>query len=200
MESFLKQQWKKYRARKTKAGIVIDFLFLALFIAMINPPTRKTISSFVIKYTMVSPKEASNKVQLTENDYKWHYQDLNGQNEYFSNLKGKVIFLNSWATWCPSCVAEFSSINELYNEYKDKVEFVLISNEDASIVKDFLTKKEYSVSSFTKMDKLPELFYSESIPATYIISKNGELVVKKLGAAKWNSTKSKELLDKLIAE
>ncbi len=200
MEIFLKQQWNKYKARKTTAGIVIDFMFLVLFIAMINPPTRKTISSFVIRHTMTSPKESTNKVKLSDDDYNWRYRDLQGQTKNFADLKNKVIFLNLWATWCPPCVAEFSSIDDLHKTYGDKIEFVLLSNEESVKIKTFLDKKGYTIKSYTYMDEIPKLLYSSSIPATYIISKSGELVVSKKGAAKWNSDKSKELLDKLIAE
>lgn len=200
MENFFKTQWNKYKARKTKAGIILDFLFLALFIAMINPPTRKVISSFVIRYTMTSPKESSNRTQLSDSDYDWRYRSLDGQTKSFADLKGQVIFLNFWATWCPPCIAEFGSIEELYKKYGDKVEFVLISSDNDKKIKDFLAQKNYSISSNMFMDKIPELLYSQSIPTTYLISKKGELVVKKKGAAQWNSDKTKALLDKLIAE
>ena len=200
MNNFLKTQWNKYKARKTKAGIILDFLFLVLFIAMINPPTRKTISSFVIRYTMSSPKESDKRVSLTDEDYQWRYLDKEGQTKKFADLKGKVVFVNLWATWCGPCVAEFSAINELYKAYGDKIEFVLLSNEELAVVDAFLSKKGYVVPSYRYLDEIPELLYSQSIPTTYIISKSGELVVQKKGAAKWNSTSTKELLDKLIEE
>lgn len=200
MNNFLKKQWNKYKARKTKAGIILDFLFLALFIAMINPPTRQTISSFVIRYTMSSPKESDKGISLTDEDYQWRYLDKEGQTKKFADLKGKVIFLNLWATWCGPCVAEFPAINELYNAYGDKVEFVLLSNEELAVVEKFLSKKGYTTPSYRYLDEIPQLLYSQSIPTTYIISKKGKLVVQKKGAAKWNSTSTKELLDKLIAE
>lgn len=200
MSKFLKIQWNKYKARKTKAGIILDFLFLVLFVAMINPPTRKTISSFVIRYTMSSPKESDKGISLANADYQWRYLDREGQTKNFADLKGKVIFLNLWATWCGPCVAEFPAINELYKAYGDKVEFVLLSNEDLAVVETFLSKKGYTTPSYRYLDEIPQLLYSQSIPTTYIISKNGEMVVQKKGAAKWNSTSTKELLDKLIAE
>ncbi|SMO69968.1 Thiol-disulfide isomerase or thioredoxin [Saccharicrinis carchari] len=200
MSSFIKAQWNKYKARKTKAGIIIDFMLLALFIAMINPSTRKTISSFVIRYTMLSPTESDEGIRLTKEDYQWRYLNSEGQIKKFSDLKGKVVFLNLWATWCGPCIAEFPAINELYKEYGEEVEFVLLSNEDLSVVQKFLAKKDYAVPSYHYLDELPQLLYSQSIPATYIISKNGELVVQKIGAAKWNSASFKELLHKLIEE
>ncbi len=200
MSNFLKTQWNKYKVRKTKAGIILDFLFLVLFIAMINPPTRKTISSFVIRYTMSSPKESDKGIRLTNADYQWRYLDSEGQTKKFADLKDKVVFLNLWATWCGPCVAEFPAINELYKEYGDKVEFVLLSNEDLSTVQNFLQKKEYEVPSYRYLDEIPQLLYSQSIPATFIISKRGELVVQKKGAAKWNSASFKQLLDKLVTE
>ena len=79
MKFFLKDQWKKYTKRKTKAGIVLDFLFLILFILLIIPSTRLPISSFVIRYTMSSPKEEANKVTLHDNDYDWKYSNLDGE-------------------------------------------------------------------------------------------------------------------------
>ena len=47
----------------------------------------------------------------------------------FCRLKGKGCFSNYWATWCPPCVAEFSAIDQLYQQYKNDVAFVLLSNE-----------------------------------------------------------------------
>ncbi|GAF05375.1 TlpA family protein disulfide reductase [Saccharicrinis fermentans] len=200
MKNFIQLQWNKYKSRKSKAGIVLDFLFLLLLIAMINPTTRTSIKSFVIRHTMSSPKESKNKTQLGQQDYDWRYRDLQGQTQHFADLKGKVIFLNLWATWCPPCVAELGSIDALYQQYHNQVEFVLISNEKSSTIQAFFEKKGYHIPAHTYMDEIPRLLYSKSIPATYIISKKGEVVVNKKGAAQWDSDKSKALLEKLIAE
>ena len=200
MKNFIQSQWTKYKSRKSKAGIVIDFLFLLLFMAMIHPATRTNIKSFVIRHTMRSPQESENKTHLKIQDYDWRYRDLQGQVQHFAALKGEVIFLNLWATWCPPCIAEFASIDALYQAYNKQVNFVLISNEEASSIRAFLEKKQYHIPSYTYMDEMPTILSSKSIPATYIISKSGKIVVNKKGAAQWNSDQTKALLDKLIAE
>ncbi|MCW3806726.1 TlpA family protein disulfide reductase [Plebeiibacterium marinum] len=200
MKKFFKEQWEKYRKRKTKAGIVLDFLFLILFILILNPSTRLPITSFFIKYTMTSPKESSEKQILNESDYGWKYLNLNHETKDFADLKGKVVFLNFWATWCPPCVAEFSSINDLYKEFGGQVEFVLISNEEAAKLKGFLDKKGYEVPVSIMSQRVPSSLFGNTYPTSLIISKKGEVVINKVGAAKWNSDQFKALLKKLIAE
>ncbi len=200
MKFFLKDQWKKYTKRKSKGGIVLDFLFLILFVLLIIPSTRLPISSFVIRYTMSSPNEETNKVILHNNDYNWEYSNLNGEIHSFSDLKGKVVFLNYWATWCPSCVAEFDAINQLFQEYKNDVAFVLLSNETKEKIENFVNNKNYEVPVYKMVERAPSVLSSNKYPHTIIISKTGEIVIKKDGAADWNSDKFKTLLDKLIAE
>ena len=139
--TYLKEQWKKYAARKTKAGIVIDFLLLFLVLAMIHPTSRMSIRAFVAKVTMSSPNEVETKKTLNDFDYKWNYKTLQGEAVNFESHKGKVVFLNFWATWCPPCVAEFPAIEDLYTQYGNEVEFILISNESASVVESFVQKE-----------------------------------------------------------
>ncbi len=200
MKFFLKDQWGKYTQRKTKAGIVLDFLFLILFVLLIIPSTRLPITSFVIRYTMSSPSEEPERVVLEESDYNWKYYSLDDEAQSFSDLKGKVVFLNFWATWCPPCVAEFSAIDELYSEFKDEVAFVLLSNEATEKIQAFINNKNYTVPVYKQTERAPGILSSNQYPHTVIISKKGEIVVKKDGAADWHSEKFKALLDKLITE
>lgn len=198
--SFLKEQWKKYAARKSNTGIVFDFILLALLLSMIHPTSRMAVRSFVVKLTMSTPKELDEEKQMVESDYNWKYSTLDGKERSFDSLKGKVIFLNFWATWCPPCVAEFPAIEDLYTQFGDKVEFVLISNEQRNVLEQFKQKKQFSSPVYIQADSYPDILLHSSFPTTFIISKKGKIVMEKKGAAKWNSEGVVNTIKKLIEE
>jgi thiol-disulfide isomerase/thioredoxin len=108
------------------------------------------------------------------------------------------VFINLWATWCPSCIAEFQNIQELYNDYRDKAVFLLVSDESPKNIKKFLDRKGYDIQIFNPLTNYPDDFNPRSIPRTYIIDKEGYIVVDKKGAANWNSDKVRNQLDKLL--
>jgi thiol-disulfide isomerase/thioredoxin len=200
MKNKIKDRWESYAQKKTKAGIVFDILFVLFFIAMLIPTSRKAVSSFIIHYTMMAPKEESNAQKLSDDDYQWRYRDMEGEAINFEELKGKVIVLNFWATWCPPCVAELPSIQKLYEDFGEKVEFVLISDEENFTIKSFFRKKGYDLPVYHPMDQVPEALYSRSLPTTFVISKDGRIVMSKKGAANWHGENVINLLNQLIEE
>ena len=113
-------------------------------------------------------------------------------------LNEKPVFVNVWATWCPPCIAELPSIIDVYETYGDRVNFVLATNEGSEKVKSFLEKNKYNSAPFYLYDRLPVEFKTESIPTTFILDKNGKVVLKKKGAARWNTGKIKKLLNELL--
>ncbi|TAI46651.1 TlpA family protein disulfide reductase [Flagellimonas allohymeniacidonis] len=132
--------------------------------------------------------------------YNWKLKDLEGNGISFSDLKGEVVLINFWATWCPPCVAEMPSLNDLYQDYHEKIAFVFVANDQKEKVVSFLDKKQYGFPVFFETLSTPDLLISRSIPATYILSKSGEIVVAEKGAADWNSQSTRELLDQLLQE
>ena len=126
---------------------------------------------------------------------------LNTNSVDFNQLKGMVIFVNFWATWCPPCRAEMPMIQELYNEYKDKIEFVFVTSESWETVEKFYKANEYKLPTYNSVSTPPKTFTeTNSIPATYLIDKEGNILISKTGAANWSSDKVKKLLDKLLLE
>jgi len=183
---------------KTKRS---NLFFLVLIALLIIPQTRKPIQVSLHKaLALFGPSiehEASRRL-ITYQD--WQLEDLEGNTINFKDLKGKVVFLNFWATWCPPCIAEMRSIDDLYNEYKDDIAFVLVSGENQKVVQTFLDKKEYNLISYKPLSKYPDDFKVNSIPRTYLINKKGEIVIDKTGAANWNSNKIKTLIESLGSE
>ena len=135
-------------------------------------------------------------------DFSWTVLDLDDRPVSFSTFKGKTVFLNIWATWCGPCVAELPSIARLAREPKlagKNVAFVCVSTDDASqTVKRFLRGKDWPMTFF-RTDRIPPVFYSEGIPATFLIGANGKVAAVQIGSVDWDEPKVVAFLEKLAS-
>lgn len=143
------------------------------------------------------------EVRRTIVDYNMPLVTLEGESVNLSEFKGKVIFLNYWATWCPPCIAEMPNIQKLYEQYKDEsgIKFVMVSlDEDPQKAKEFLANREFTFGAYQLAGRRPEVFQSSIIPTTYIISRDGRLASKKRGMANYNTDAFKNFLNQLLGE
>ena len=125
-------------------------------------------------------------------------KDVNGNIHEFSQFKGKTIFVNFWATWCPPCIAEMPDIHNLYKKIGDKVVFVMISVDDTiETANSFVEKKEFDFPIYSLATKLPSEYQTSSIPTTYVISPQGEIVVEEHGLSKYDTEKFRNFLLRL---
>jgi len=198
MSGFLKDQWTKYRRRKTTVGIILDFLFFALLIGMIIPDSRKVISSTIIRYTMFQPGENSEVIFVDESDLSWKLISEDGKVVYPKQSLGKPIFINFWATWCPPCIAEMPSLQKLYDRYKGKVDFYLVSTESIDVMKRHFEKKGFDMPIYKLAGRVSEKFYSQKIPTSFLISPDGKIVILKQGAADWDGKRVFETVDSML--
>jgi peroxiredoxin len=106
--------------------------------------------------------------------------DLHGTNWALKDLRGKVVLVNFWATWCPPCRSEMPDLDGLYKKYKKEGLVVLaISDEDAAKVKPFID--EYRFSYPILLDpgrKVNEEFNIEGIPKSFVYDRDGKLVAQ----------------------
>ena len=126
--------------------------------------------------------------------------DLKGETLGFEDLKGKVIFLNIWATWCPPCIAEMPNIQSLYEKVdSDKIAFVMLSVDKAGLdkVKRFVDRKGFTFPVYMLASPLPDEFYTQSIPTTFIISPEGKIVHKQLGMAEYDTPEVRKFLQEM---
>ena len=194
--------FSNYFKKKKPFTIVTDILFIVLIILLIIPGTRKEVSSLMIRLTSLPPSSLDKDEQysVSQTAMMWELYDKNGQPVALEKLNDKPVFLNFWATWCPPCIAEMPGIADLYEKYKDQVNFVFVSNERPETVEKFALKHHFTDLPFYFTGAVPSDFASNSIPATFIISKKGKVVLAKKGAARWNTGKTERLLKQLIKE
>jgi thiol-disulfide isomerase/thioredoxin len=140
------------------------------------------------------------ELQISIKDYNWQLVDVDNGPYNFEEAKGEVVLLNFWATWCAPCVAEMPSLQNLYNDYGEKVTFLFVAQDKKQKVSTFIEKHGYNLPIYFSNTKAPGLLTAKTIPTTYVIDKQGEIIVVETGVSDWNSNEIRNLLDDLVAE
>lgn len=121
-----------------------------------------------------------------------------------SDLKGTVIFVNFWATWCPPCIDELPSIQRLSKRFEGNADFKMVTilyNDDINRVNYYMKEMNYTFPVYIDSDgSAAEKFGITGVPETFIIDKKGTLRNKVIGPSEWDSQYVIELLSKLINE
>ena len=187
------------KKNKAKFYNIMAIVAIALFII---PQTRTPIQvllhkglSYINGSSLIDKEDQENVANVS-------WELLSETNEHFDlkDTNGKVVLINFWATWCPPCIAEMPSLQELYNDYNDKVIFLFVTNEDFETVNTFKLKKAFNFDVYQPISAPPEVLTTRSIPKTFIIDKRGAIVVEESGAVNWNSETVRNQLDDLISE
>lgn len=130
--------------------------------------------------------------------------DLDNRIVRLSNLRGQVILINFWATWCSPCRLEMPSMQALYQDYRNKgFEILAISNDmqGKEAVGRFVN--EFGLTFHVLLDPqnvVGNRLLVRGLPMTYVIDKAGRVAGQEMGAKDWNSPKMRRLLDTLLAE
>jgi thiol-disulfide isomerase/thioredoxin len=141
------------------------------------------------------------KVPPAKDPVRINLKDMNGKNISLSDFKGKIVFLNFWTTWCPTCRIEMPSMEKLHQKLKNK-DFAMVTinlQESASQVKSFF--EEFKLTFTALLDSTGEigaLFGIRAIPTTYILDKTGRIIGQVSGPREWDSTASITLFENLI--
>ncbi len=140
------------------------------------------------------PIPVHSKVDINWNLKTTHGTEINLEEEN----KDQVVFINFWATWCPPCIAEMPTIEKLYQKYKDKIGFALISNEDIGMIEEFRDRNKFTFPVYQIEMEIPEVFNLSIIPATFIIGPDRKIALKHVGGADWSHEDVMNFLDELI--
>jgi peroxiredoxin len=130
--------------------------------------------------------------------------DLQDQTIRLSNLRGRVVLLNFWATWCPPCRAEMPSMHALYQDYREKGFGILAISSDAGgkgVVAPFIEERGFTFPVLLDPRNIVgSRLRVLGIPTSYLLDKQGRIAGVEVGARNWNRAKVRQLLDRLLAE
>jgi peroxiredoxin len=108
--------------------------------------------------------------------------DLQGSSWHLKDLRGKVVLVNFWATWCPPCRKEMPDLDTLFNKFKDQGFVVLaISDEDDAKVSPFIAERKIAYPILLDPGrKVTESFKVEGIPKSFVYDRSGKLVAQSI--------------------
>ncbi|MFM6344186.1 MAG: TlpA disulfide reductase family protein, partial [Dolichospermum sp.] len=159
---------------KALASAVLVILLLK-YTGLFSYVTQATQSVAIETGLLDASTEAKEKEEF---DYDFTIKNLNGETLSFEHYKGKVIFLNLWATWCGPCKVEMPAIQKLYESVgSDSIVFVMLSidrERDQYKVLKYIQEKAYTFPVFLKSGDLTDQLNVPAIPTTFIIGKNGK--------------------------
>ena len=156
---------------------VIGFAQRGLLATGLMNPNVKDIAE--VRHNTDEDAEITN---LTKADFNLKLMDRDGHVIALEELKGKVIFMNFWATWCPPCIAEMPSIDKLHKDMGDEVAFVMLSfDQDFETAKAYDKRKAYDLPIYTLASPMPALYNSTALPTTYVIDAKGNLALTHKG-------------------
>jgi peroxiredoxin len=115
------------------------------------------------------------------------------------DLRGKVVVLNFWATWCPPCVQEMPSLAAMQERLRDRVVVLAVSVDiDPAGYERFLRDRQITLLTVRDADQKSNTLYgTHKFPETYIIDREGKIRRKLLGAVDWNDTEMQNYLQSL---
>ncbi|MEN8134787.1 MAG: TlpA disulfide reductase family protein [Thermodesulfobacteriota bacterium] len=123
--------------------------------------------------------------------------DRSGKTWTLSELKGQVVFVNFWATWCPPCREEMPAMQRLYTMLpKDKFKMLAILNNDNPVLADdFAAKLGITMPILDDRDnQIGPKYGLTGVPETFIVDKQGVLRKKFIGPAQWDSPGFRQLM------
>lgn len=189
-------KYKRFVNYSVKIGAVILILIGIMMFTGKGNSISNYVSPIAQNETAKEEKEDTKNPPLTFALY-----DQNEQLVSFEDLRGKIIFLNFWATWCPPCVAELGHIQELSEQYKESKDVIILTTVlpgDRGVSKhdilDFIEENGYTMPVLFDDGTLFGYFGINSFPTTLMINRDGT----PYGYAKGQLTK--EMMEKLISQ
>ena len=179
----LKMWWKK--------GWVKNLIFLAVLGILFFTDAGEWIRVQITSITLSVPENeiANSDLHTRIHEFPFQLKTMSGEEFLLNEKKGRPLFINFWASWCVPCLAEFRSLQAFKAQFPD-VEFLFVTAEDQQAFDAYLDKTSHELPFYRQLSRIPSELSHGAIPATYLISAEGEVLYQHIGAADWDDEKT----------
>ncbi|HEY8661884.1 MAG TPA: TlpA disulfide reductase family protein [Hanamia sp.] len=177
-----------YSALKKNGLTILLTVFLLLMI--FSPGAKSWVLQQLVSVGLFKAEIKKEGVNNLPESAPFYFTDSAGNTSTTAGLRGKVVFINFWATWCPPCRAEMPSLEELYGKLKNDNRFVFLfinEDDDQSKAKQYLEKNNFTIPLYYPSGDIPNEIFSGTLPTTIVIDKEGKIVLKHEGMAGYNT-------------
>lgn len=182
--------------RQTVYTLLLIAFALSFFVTPLGDYSKLQLNRLFATSPTVINKEKGGKI----GGYDWKLKDADWNFFNFEKSKGKVIFINFWASWHLPSRAQLKDVSALYESYGDKVDFYIITNEERTPVEQFMTKNKYTFPITYQIIGEPSPIQLLEPPGCYILDREGIIRIHQNDISDWDNSKVRKLLDELINE
>lgn len=187
-------------------GILVVFVLAMLF----SPSFKGVVMQNLMKIGLFQPSipdgptvEVAAEINTVTHNREILFKNMNDEVVELSDQKGKVVFINFWATWCPPCIAEMPTINKLYSNFRDNenVMFMMVDVDNDPIKSQkFMDKRKFDLPVYIPASPIPASYMGGAIPTTLVLNKYGQVVFKHEGMGDFSNAEFKDFVNQLIEE
>lgn len=180
--------------KQTLLNLLLILFVISFFVTPLGYESKILLQRIFATSVEIIPADQARKI-----DFDWQLKDRNNMQFNYSQTAGKKpSFVYFFSSWREISVADLYAVEKLYDSYKDKVDFYIITNELPAPVDEMIQKRNFhfKVTYLIIGEKMP--FDPEKIPSGYVVDKNGYVRAEKEGTGRWNSDAVHQLLDSLV--
>jgi thiol-disulfide isomerase/thioredoxin len=185
--------WKK----ELKSWGLILSVFAFLYFTGLITPIMGGMQSILLATGIKKPKITLVNKENQTFDYAGRFVNMEGVPVNLSDYRGKTVFINLWATWCPPCRAEMPHIESLYKKVKDteNLEFLMIAlDKEFEKSQKFIEDKEFTFPVVHASYGINNSLQSESIPTTMVVNPEGEIIFYQEGMSNFDTEEFRNFL------
>ena len=184
------------------SAISLGVLLIAIgLISFVSLSSHHTLSA-TPGQSETAPLSQSSTIAAGKLAANFKLKDLGGNDISLASLRGKVVFLNIWATWCAPCREEMPSIETLYKDFRPDKDFVVLAvsqDTDSAAVAPFVKQNHLKFTVLLDpRNEVGENYGVDGIPETFIIGRDGRIVAHHIGPYDWSNADIRDALEELI--